>query len=72
VEPAYTAATLKSGLLEVLATPIMIAWMEECCMECVQPKLEEGFGTVGTLVNVTTKPPPLWAAKLPSTAFCGR
>ena len=32
VEPAYTAASLKSGLLEVLATPIIIAWMEECCM----------------------------------------
>jgi predicted thioesterase len=35
----------------------MIAWMEECCMECVQPKLEEGFGTVGTLVNVTHEAP---------------
>ena len=57
VEPAYTAATLKSGLLEVLATPIMIAWMEECCMECVQSQLEEGFGTVGTLVNVTHEAP---------------
>ena len=57
VEPAYTAAALKSGLLDVLATPIMIAWMEECCMECVQSKLEEGFGTVGTLVNVTHEAP---------------
>ena len=57
VEPGYTAASLKSGLLEVLATPIMIAWMEECCMDCVQAKLEEGFGTVGTLVNVTHEAP---------------
>ena len=57
VEPAYTAASLKSGLLEVLATPIMIAWMEECCMECAQTKLEEGFGTVGTLINVTHEAP---------------
>ena len=57
VEPQYTAASMKSGLLEVLATPIMIAWMEECCMECVQPQLEEGFGTVGTLVNVTHEAP---------------
>ena len=57
VKPGYTAASLKSGLLEVLATPIMIAWMEECCMECVQPRLEEGFGTVGTLVNVTHEAP---------------
>ena len=57
VEPQYTAASMKSGLLEVLATPIMIAWMEECCMECVQSQLEEGFGTVGTLVNVTHEAP---------------
>ena len=57
VEPAYTAASLKSGLLEVLATPIMIAGMEECCMECAQTELEEGFGTVGTLVNVTHEAP---------------
>ena len=57
VTPEYTAASLKSGLLEVLATPIMIAWMEECCMECVQSQLEEGFGTVGTLVNVTHEAP---------------
>ena len=26
-------------------------------MECVQTKLEEGFGTVGTLVNVTHEAP---------------
>ena len=57
VEPNLTAASLKSGLLEVLATPIMIAWMEECCMECVQQQLDEGFGTVGTLVNVTHEAP---------------
>ena len=57
VEPNLTAASLKSGLLEVLATPIMIAWMEECCMDCVQPQLDEGFGTVGTLVNVTHEAP---------------
>ena len=57
VEAGYTAASLKSGLLEVLATPIMIAWMEECCMDCVQPRLEEGQSTVGTLLNVTHEAP---------------
>ena len=57
VEAGYTAASLKSGLLEVLATPIMIAWMEECCMDCVQSRLEEGQSTVGTLLNVTHEAP---------------
>ena len=28
VQPEWTAASMKSGLLEVLATPVMIAWME--------------------------------------------
>lgn len=57
VLPAYTASSMKSGTLEVLATPIMIAWMEECCLDCVRPRLEEGHSTVGTLVNVTHEAP---------------
>ncbi len=57
VEPAYTANALRSGLLEVLATPIMIAWMEACCMDCVQARLEPGQSTVGTLINVTHEAP---------------
>lgn len=69
VEPGLTAASLRSGLLEVLATPIMIAWMEECCMECVQPKLEEGFGTVGTLVNVTHEAPTPVGGKVTVNCF---
>lgn len=69
VEPGLTAASLRSGLLEVLATPIMIAWMEECCMECVQPKLEEGFGTVGTLVNVTHEAPTPVGSKVTVNCF---
>lgn len=57
VTPETTAIALKSGSLAVLATPVMIAWMEECCLECVQPALEPGFTTVGTQVNVTHEAP---------------
>ena len=57
VTPETTASALKSGSLAVLATPVMIAWMEECCLECVQPALEPGFTTVGTQVNVTHEAP---------------
>ncbi|MBQ7492657.1 MAG: thioesterase family protein [Clostridia bacterium] len=57
VLPQHTAAHLNSGTLEVLATPMMIAWMEECCLHCVQPCLAEGQTTVGTAVSVTHEAP---------------
>lgn len=47
-----TAAALGSGMLEVFATPAMIALMEETCMKSVQPQMEEGYGTVGTSLSV--------------------
>ncbi len=47
-----TAAKAASGAVEVLATPIMIAWMEEVSLHLVQKELEEGFTTVGTEVNI--------------------
>ena len=46
------ASAVGSGALPVYATPMMIALMEMTAAESVQPFLEEGQGTVGTLVNV--------------------
>ena len=57
VEPQMTASSMKSGALAVFATPIMIAMMENVCMECVAPSLPEGQSTVGTLVHVTHEAP---------------
>ena len=47
-----SAKTLGSGLLDVYATPAMIALMEGCASQSVAPYLDEGFGTVGTAVNI--------------------
>ncbi|WP_324283936.1 thioesterase family protein [Fusobacterium polymorphum] len=47
-----TAAKAASGSVEVLATPIMIAWMEEVSLHLAQKGLEEGLTTVGTEVNI--------------------
>jgi dihydrolipoamide acyltransferase len=47
-----TAAKAASGSVEVLATPVMIAWMEEASLRLAQRELEEGFTTVGTEVNI--------------------
>lgn len=52
VTKEQTAQALGSGLLPVFATPAMIALMEHTAAESVEPMLEEGSGTVGTLVNV--------------------
>ena len=53
VTPEKTAATVGSGLLEVFATPAMIALMEETASKSVADALDEGCTTVGTLVNVS-------------------
>lgn len=47
-----SAKTLGSGLLDVYATPAMIALMEGCASQSIAPYLDEGFGTVGTAVNI--------------------
>ena len=52
VTPEMSAARVGSGLVDVFATPMMIALIEQTCYESVLPHLEEGQGTVGTHVNV--------------------
>jgi len=47
-----TAKAYLSGALEVLATPAMIALIEETAWKSVQPYLEEGCGTVGTMLSI--------------------
>lgn len=46
------ASSLKSGTVDVFATPYMIALMEYTALALVQPFLPEGITTVGTSVNV--------------------
>ena len=54
VEVVYenTATAVGSGVLEVFATPCMLALMEKTACDSVIPYLEEGNGTVGTEVNI--------------------
>ena len=47
-----TAKAVGSGTLEVLATPKMIALMEEAAYKCIANDLEAGTTSVGTLMNV--------------------
>lgn len=48
-----TAARIGSGLVEVFATPMLVAMVERTCYESVTPLLEQGQSTVGTLINIS-------------------
>lgn len=53
VTPEMSAARVGSGLVDVFATPMLVALIEQTCYESVLPYLEKGQGTVGTLVNIS-------------------
>lgn len=50
VDKTNIALTVGSGTLEVLATPSVIALMEQAASQLVQPYLDEGITTVGTMI----------------------
>lgn len=53
VNTQNTAKAVKSGSLDVFATPMMLALMEEATCTACAPLLDEGETTVGTCVSVT-------------------
>ena len=60
VNESNTAKTMGSGTLDVFATPALVALMEETCWRSVADELEEGCGTVGTLLEIKhTAPTPV-------------
>ncbi len=46
------ASKLVSGTPDAFATAYMVALIEHTCNDAVQPHLNEGKGTVGTMMNV--------------------
>ena len=71
-----TAAKMKSGSLEVLATPYMVALMEQAASELCDKFVPEGISTVGTALNIShLAPTPVGAvvkAVATLTDFDGR
>ncbi|MCL2811171.1 MAG: dihydrolipoamide acyltransferase [Clostridia bacterium] len=52
VNDQNTAKAVGSGSLDVFATPMMIALMEQAACACLADGLEEGQSSVGTLISV--------------------
>jgi fluoroacetyl-CoA thioesterase len=47
-----SAVQYDSGLVDVFSTPALVAFMEKTCMDCVDPRLEPDYCTVGIEINV--------------------
>jgi len=52
VEEEHTAVHVGSGALKVLATPVMIAFMERVGRDLLQEVLPQGYSSVGVHVNI--------------------
>jgi len=52
VESKHLASAFGSGLVDVLATPVLVGFCEECARLMVEPLLTEGQKTVGISINL--------------------
>ncbi len=52
VTKEVTAASMRSGSLEVFATPFMVALMEQAASELCEKFIPEGISTVGVALNI--------------------
>ncbi len=68
VTPDMTAKAVGSGGLEVFGTPFMMGLMEYAAMQCVQPELPEGKGTVGVEISSSHLAPTPVGMKVSATA----
>ena len=55
---------------EVFATGFMVGLLEWCCIEALRPHLEEGEGSLGTLISTTHSAPTPPGMKVTVTAVC--
>ena len=56
-DESNSAKTMRSGTLDVFATPAMIALMEKTAWTSVAPYLEPGEGTVGSHLDISHDAP---------------
>ena len=68
VEEKHLACTVGSGDLPVLATPMMVALMENAAMTAVAAELPEGSTTVGSEMNCSHIKPSKLGATITASA----
>ena len=68
VAASDTAKAQGSGYMEVLATPRLVALMENAAMLSVAPSLSEGETTVGSEIAITHLAPSTIGAEVVATA----
>ena len=68
VTDALTAKSLGSGDMDVLATPAMVALMENAAMMAVAPELPRGMTTVGGHIETSHLRPSKVGAKIEAKA----
>ncbi len=68
VDKTNVASAVGSGLVDVFATPQMIALIELAASNCIQPRLDDGQVSVGTYVRVDHSAATPIAMKVTATA----
>ena len=53
VDKTMLACAVGSGVVNVYATPMMIALMEHAAVQCLEPFMDEGETSVGVMMNTT-------------------
>ncbi len=66
VDDRHLASAFGSGLVDVLATPVLVGFCEETCRAMIDPHLPDGRITVGTSVSLqhTAATPPGFVVKV--------
>jgi fluoroacetyl-CoA thioesterase len=65
---AHTADALGNRGVNVVATPVLIGFLEVAATECLKPACDDGEGSVGTFVNVRHLAPAPAEAVIEATA----
>lgn len=68
VNDTNTAFTMKSGSLDVFATPSLVAALEAAAVDALKDSLEDGYTTVGCGISITHTAPSVCGVKVTATA----